>query len=47
MKKTWKSKVAKATGNYQKLDKKMLKMKKSWDEVEGILNSVGKRKKRH
>lgn len=45
MKKTWKSKVARATGNNHKIDKKILKLKASWDEVEGMLNSSVRKKK--
>lgn len=45
MKRSWKSKVARATGNNHKLDKKILKLKSSWDEVEGILNNSVKKKK--
>lgn len=46
MKKNWKYKVAKATGGSQSFDKRILKLKSSWDEVEGILNSAAKKKKR-
>ncbi|HKL78867.1 MAG TPA: hypothetical protein VJZ06_10530 [Mobilitalea sp.] len=46
MKKNWKSKVAKATGNNYKLNKKVLRIKRSWDEVEGMLNGAVQRKKR-
>lgn len=46
MKKGWKSQVAKATGGNYKLNKKALQLKRSWDEVEGILNNAVKRKKR-
>ncbi len=46
MKKNWKSKVAKVTGGNQNFDKKIMKMKSSWDEVEGILNSSVKKKKK-
>ncbi|GEM_PF-357281 len=46
MKKDWKYKVAKATGGNQSFDKKILRFKSSWDEVEGILNSSVKKKKR-
>jgi len=45
MKKTWKSKVARATGNNHKFNKKILKLKSSWDEVEGMLNNSVKKKK--
>lgn len=47
MKKSWKWKVAKVTGYNRKLDRKILKLKASWDEVEDILNkSVKKKRKR-
>lgn len=46
MKKNWKSKVAKMTGNNRKFDKKILRMKASWDEVEDILNKSVKVKKK-
>lgn len=46
MSKSWKSKVAKATGGNRNLDRKIMKMKASWDEVEGILNKAVKKKKK-
>lgn len=46
MKKGVKWKIAKATGSNYKLNKKALQMKRSWEEVETILNSAMKRKKR-
>lgn len=46
MKKSWKSKVAKFTGNNRKLDKKILRLKASWDEVEEMLNKSVKSKKK-
>jgi hypothetical protein len=46
MKKNWKSQIAKATGGNQKLDKKVMSLKSSWDEVEGILNKAVKKKKK-
>lgn len=46
MKKGWKSQIAKVTGTNPKLDRKILRMKKSWDEVSGILNSSAKKKKK-
>lgn len=46
MKKNWKTKVAKVTGGNNKLDKKVMKLKSSWDEVEGILNKPVKKKKK-
>lgn len=45
MKKGWKSQVAKVTGGNPKLDKKVMKLKASWDEVESLLNNNGRRKK--
>ncbi|MBB2181280.1 hypothetical protein H0486_00015 [Lachnospiraceae bacterium MD1] len=48
MKKNWKWKVAKITGGNYKLDKKIMKLKSSWDEVDNLLNSSlkkGKKKK--
>ncbi|NLL74051.1 MAG: hypothetical protein GX237_11065 [Clostridiales bacterium] len=45
MKKDWKYKVAKITGGNYKLNKKVMGLKKSWDEVEGILNGSQKKKK--
>lgn len=38
MKKGWKLKLAKLTGNNRKLNKRILRLKASWDEVEDILN---------
>ncbi len=38
--------MAKATGGNRSLDKKILRLKRSWDEVEDILNKSVKRKKR-
>jgi hypothetical protein len=46
MKRGLKAKVARATGGNYKLNKKALQLKRSWDEVEGILNGAMKRKKR-
>lgn len=46
MKKNWKQKIAKATGHNHKLNKKALQLKRSWDEVEAILNGAVKKKKR-
>jgi hypothetical protein len=46
MKKNWKSKVAKVTGGNRNLDRRIMKLKSSWDEVEDILNkSVRKKRK--
>lgn len=41
-----KNKVAKATGGNYKLNKKVMRLKRSWDEVEGMLNGSEKKKKR-
>ncbi len=46
MKKSWKFKIAKFTGANRNLDRKIFKMKSSWDEVEGILNKAVKKKKK-
>lgn len=46
MKKNWKFKVAKVTGGNRNFDRKIMKLKASWDEVEGILNSSMKKKKK-
>ena len=46
MKKSWKCKIAKATGGNYNLNKKMCRLKSSWDEVEKILNGAAKRKKK-
>ena len=46
MKKNWKAKVARATGGNRSIDKKIMKLKSSWDEVEGILNKSVKKKRK-
>ena len=46
MKKTWKMKVAKATGGNREIDRKVMKLKSSWDEVEDILNKSVKKKRK-
>jgi hypothetical protein len=46
VKKNWKSKVARATGGNNNLDRKVMRLKTSWDEVEGILNKAVKKKKK-
>jgi hypothetical protein len=46
MKKTWKHKVAKATGSNYKLNKKVMQLKRSWDEVEGMLDGQVKKKRK-
>lgn len=47
MKKNWKTKVAKVTGGNRSLNKRVMKLKSSWDEVEDILNKSMKKKKKH
>jgi hypothetical protein len=39
-------KVAKATGGNYKLNKKAMQLKRSWDEVDGILNGSKENKKK-
>jgi hypothetical protein len=46
MKSNWKSQVAKVTGTNMKFDRKVLKIKKSWDEVSSLLNGSVKKKKK-
>ena len=46
MKPTWKQKVAKSTAGNVSLNKKVMKMKQSWDEVDKILSSAGGKKKK-
>ena len=46
MKSNWKSQAAKVTGTNPKFDRKVLKMKRSWDEVSNLLNSSMKKKKK-
>lgn len=41
-----KYKLAKITGRNYKLNKKVMQLKRSWDEVEGIINGPAKKKKR-
>ncbi|WP_177214766.1 hypothetical protein [Anaeromicropila populeti] len=41
-----KSKIAKATGTNPKLNKKAMEFKKSWDQVDSILQSLGKHNKK-
>ncbi len=47
LKKSWKSKLAQATNGNQELNKKALQMRKSWDEVEKLLQSSGKANKKN
>ena len=47
MKQKWKSKLARATAGNYKLNKKIMRIKRSWDEVESILNGSAKVKRSH
>lgn len=38
--------IARATGSNYKLNKKVMQLKRSWDEVEGIINKTDKKKKK-
>lgn len=40
----WKGSLSRMTGNYRTLDKKVLDMKKSWDDVEKLLSKTGPNK---
>ncbi|HHU70592.1 MAG TPA: hypothetical protein GXZ21_00990 [Clostridiales bacterium] len=44
MKRSLKNRMAKATGTNYKLNKKIIRLKRSWDEVEGIINGSIKKK---
>ncbi|CUH93911.1 hypothetical protein [Herbinix luporum] len=46
MKKKLKYKIAKITGSNYKLNKKVMQLKRSWDEVEAMLNGAVKKKKK-
>lgn len=46
MKKNWKQKVVKITGSNYKLNKKVMQLKRSWDEVEEIVNGTSKKKRK-
>ena len=46
MSKKLKYKIAKATGSNYMLNRKIMQLKRSWDEVEGILNGSYKRRRR-
>ncbi|MDI9509728.1 MAG: hypothetical protein GX319_08065 [Clostridiales bacterium] len=46
MKRSLKYKMAKATASNYKLNKKAMQLKRSWDEVEGILSGSMKKRKR-
>ncbi len=42
----YKRSLARMTGNYRTLDKKVLSMKKSWDDVSKLLEGTGKGKRK-
>ena len=42
----YKGPLSRFTGNYRTLEKKVLAMKKSWDDVEKLLSNTGPRKKK-
>lgn len=46
MKKDWKYKLAKITGCNYKLNRKIMRFKRSWDEVDKILNQGIKKGKK-
>lgn len=46
MKKKWKGKLAQISNGNLELNRKALKMKRSWDEIDGILDALGKGKRR-
>ncbi len=46
LKSDWKRKAAKFTGGYRGFDRKIMKMKSSWDVVEGMLNGSAKKKRK-
>lgn len=46
MKRNWKYKLARLTGYNYKLNKKIMRLKHSWDEVEAILNQTSKKSKK-
>lgn len=46
MKKDMKYKLSQTLGSKDQLNKKALQIKKSWDEVEGLLKNVNKPKKK-
>lgn len=46
MKKKWKGKLAQLSNSNRDLNRKALKIKHSWDEVDSILSSLGKGKRR-
>ena len=46
MKLTMKQKIAKQTGNYMSFDHKVLELKRSWDEIAGLIKANNKTKKK-
>lgn len=46
MKQKWKYKLARATGSNYKLNKKIMQLKRSWDEVEAVLGGSDKSKRK-
>lgn len=46
MKNDWRLQVSRVTGNYPQIDKKLFRIKKSWDEVASIINTGMKKKKK-
>ncbi|NLJ97218.1 MAG: hypothetical protein GX321_08690 [Clostridiales bacterium] len=46
MKINLKQKIARATAGNKKLNKKIMQIKRSWDEVEGIINGTPKKRKK-
>ena len=46
MSQKWKHKLARATGSNYKLNRKIMQLKRSWDEVEGMLNGTVKKKRK-
>lgn len=43
MRKKWKGKLAQLSNCNRDLNRKALKIKRSWDEVDNILSSLGKK----
>lgn len=41
-----KQRIAKVTGSHMEIDKKFMDMKKSWDEVDKLLESTSKKNKK-
>ncbi len=46
MKLSVKQRIAKVTGSHMEIDKKFMDMKKSWDEVDKLLESTSKKNKK-